>query len=276
MIASPGNDPYVITVGAMNSMSTANRSDDKIASYSSKGPTLIDHVVKPDLVAPGNKLASLLASGSTLDTKYPQDEVSPALYGGTGPSKYMKLSGTSMATPVVSGAVALLLQQDPSTTPDVIKARLMKSAYKFFPQYSRIYVNGLGLDYQYDIFTVGAGYLDISSALANHDAVNGTSLSPIAVRNLLGTVSLQADGSAIWSNSVIWGSSVVWGNAVLTGSSVIWGSSVVWGNNVLEAAASSGGSSVVWGSSVGATDAGNEANPSMAAATTTGKYKRRG
>ena len=52
-ITSPGNDPLVITVGAMRAMETVSRADDLIASYSSKGPTLIDHVVKPDLVAPG-------------------------------------------------------------------------------------------------------------------------------------------------------------------------------------------------------------------------------
>ena len=58
-IAAPGNDPYVITVGAMNSMGTSSRADDHIASYSSKGPTLFDHIVKPDLVAPGNRIISL-------------------------------------------------------------------------------------------------------------------------------------------------------------------------------------------------------------------------
>ena len=261
MIAAPGNDPYVITVGAMNSMSTSDRSDDKIATYSSKGPSLIDHVVKPDLVAPGNKVASLIAPGSKLDALYPGDEVLPTTYGGNpGSSKtYMKLSGTSMATPVVSGAVALLLQQDSSMTPDVVKARLMKSAYKIFPQYSHLFVNGVGDDYQYDIFTVGAGYLDIPSTLANHDAVNGSALSPIAVRDSFGTVSLQADGSAIWSSSVIWGSSVVWGNTLLTGSSVIWGNSVVWGNSLLDGCSVVWGNSVVWGSTVGATDAGTQA-----------------
>ena len=60
-INSPGNDPYVITVGAMNANGTPWRSDDKIASYSSKGPTLLDHVVKPDLVAPGQQCG--LAAG---------------------------------------------------------------------------------------------------------------------------------------------------------------------------------------------------------------------
>jgi serine protease AprX len=55
-IGSPGIDPFVITVGAMKTMQTLGRGDDLIATYSSKGPTLVDHVVKPDLVAPGNKV----------------------------------------------------------------------------------------------------------------------------------------------------------------------------------------------------------------------------
>src|SRR5208282_1418967 len=58
-ITAPGNDPYVITVGAMKSMGTPTRADDLIATYSSKGPTAIDHIVKPDIVAPGNLQVSL-------------------------------------------------------------------------------------------------------------------------------------------------------------------------------------------------------------------------
>src|SRR5580704_9865832 len=54
-ITAPGNDPYVITVGAMNTMGTPDRSDDVMTTYSSRGPTAIDHIVKPDIVAPGNK-----------------------------------------------------------------------------------------------------------------------------------------------------------------------------------------------------------------------------
>ena len=61
-ITAPGNSPKVITVGAMNTVGSANRSDDKIATYSSKGPTAVDHIVKPDLVAPGNAVISLLVS----------------------------------------------------------------------------------------------------------------------------------------------------------------------------------------------------------------------
>ena len=102
-ISAPGNDPYVITVGAMNAKNTANKADDVIATYSSKGPSMLDHVVKPDLVAPGNRIASLLVSKGTLDLRFPTNEVSAASYGGTlwGTKSYFFMSGTSMATPVV-------------------------------------------------------------------------------------------------------------------------------------------------------------------------------
>src|SRR6202167_5984995 len=139
-INSPGNDPYVITVGAMNAENTPSRIDDQIASYSSKGPSLLDHVVKPDLVAPGNKVVSLLASPNcTLATKHPDTLISASTYekGVSGlSSDYFKLSGTSMATPVVSGAAALLVTEEPSLGPDQIKARLMKTATKQFARYS--------------------------------------------------------------------------------------------------------------------------------------------
>ena len=256
MISAPGNDPDVITVGAMNTMGTPAKGDDLIASYSSKGPTVLDHVVKPDLVAPGNRIASLLVRGSTLDVKFKTDEVSPTAYGAasTAAKAYFKLSGTSMATPVVSGAAALLIHQDSTLTPDVVKARLMKTADKVFPQDSEIPVDGVATDYQYDIFTVGAGYLDIPNALANSDAVQGTALSPIAVRDSSGNVSLMSDPSAIWDTSVIWGNSLIWGSSLLDGTSVIWGNSVVWGNSTLDGFSVVWGNSVIWGSSIGATN----------------------
>src|SRR6266513_5961867 len=65
-IAVPGNDPYAITVGAMKTAGTPTRSDDTIASYSSKGPTTYDYVVKPDIVAPGNQVISTLAPNASL------------------------------------------------------------------------------------------------------------------------------------------------------------------------------------------------------------------
>lgn len=247
-IGVPGNDPAVITVGATRTMGTQTRVDDAIASYSSKGPTLVDHLVKPDLVAPGNRVVSLRVAGSTLDRNYSQFQVGPAV----GTARYFRLSGTSMATPLVSGAVALMLQKDPTLTPDQVKARLMKTAWKNFNQYSASY-DGYGNGYanQYDIFTYGAGYMDVDAALNNTDLATGVALSPTAVYNSAnGTVSLVNTNSVVWgSQSVVWGStSVVWGNSVVWGANTILSNSVVWGStSVVWGANSIAGFSVVWG-----------------------------
>ncbi len=195
-IHSPGNDPSVITVGAMKAMDTADRSDDRIASYSSKGPTAIDHFVKPDLVAPGNRVVSTFGNGNTyLSRTFPQNIAS---------GKYIRLSGTSMATAVVSGGVALLLEQDPRLTPDQVKARLMKTAWKNFPGMSFVTDAQTGITYRsvYDIFTVGAGYLDIAAALADGSVVDRPAPSPAAVYDFA-----TRSARLVAANSVVWGSS---------------------------------------------------------------------
>jgi len=251
-VAAPGNDPLVLTVGAMKSAGTYTRTDDQIASYSSKGPTTYDHVVKPDVVAPGNMVVSLDAHGSTLEAEYPGNEVA----GNHTSHDYFSLSGTSMATPAVAGGVALLLQQNPALTPDQIKARLMKTAYKTFPTSTTATDPTTGQTYTsyYDLFTVGAGYVDLAAAMSSNDLTPltvGAALSPSATFNAsTGTVTLSngnstvASSSVVWGTSVVWGSSVVWGTNV-SGSSVVWGTSVVWGSSVTS------GFSVVWGSSSG-------------------------
>lgn len=246
-IGVPANDPAVITVGATMTLDTATRVDDKIASYSSKGPTVLDHIVKPDLVAPGNNMVSLRVPGSTLDTTYPQFEMTST----NGTSQYFVLSGTSMATPIVSGAVALMLQQNSSLTPDQVKARLMKTAWKGFGQFtsSHDYLGNL-YNNEYDLFTYGAGYLDIDNALGNTDLATGVALSPTAVDNngVVSIVNTTLDSnftgsSVVWgATSVVWGNSVVWGANAFSATSVVWGAtSVVWG------ATSETGYSVVWG-----------------------------
>jgi serine protease AprX len=260
-IASPGNDPYVITVGAMKTNGTAWTGDDTIASYSSKGPTLIDHIVKPDLVAPGNKVISLLAPNSTLAANYPRTLVSNSLFETLGPGgksgDYFELSGTSMAAPVVSGAAALLIQQHPSLTPDQVKARLMKTATKALNLYSTG-IDSISLkayNSQSDIFTVGAGYLNISAALSNNDLVTMPAVSPTVVYNsVTKNIGIVRNFSIVWGDSMLWGDASVFGNIVFshvavgaldtTDISVLWGDTVCWGDSTTS------GFSVIWGDTV--------------------------
>jgi serine protease AprX len=261
-ITAPGNDPYVITVGAIKTEGTPTRTDDLIASYSSKGPTMIDHVVKPDIVAPGNQVVSLLASGgATLPKDNSQTLIRQSYYGvgnQTSP-KYFMLSGTSMATPVVSGAVADLLEAQPSLTPDQVKARLMKNAYKNFPASSTTTDPTTGAVYvdQYDVFTVGAGYLDIQAALADTSVATGTALSPtVSVDPNTGNVYLVTDPSSVWDTRAVWGNQsvwslrAVWGNSVFApDSNALWGSRAVWGTRAVWGNDSIWGTSSVWGTS---------------------------
>jgi serine protease AprX len=122
---SPGADPYVLTVGATDDQSTASVSDDVVGWFSAYG-TPVASTAKPDLVAPGRKIVSIRAPGSTLDRLLP-DRVVVA----SNCACYFRLTGTSMATAVVSGVVALLLQQQPSLTPDQVKAVLTGTARPF-------------------------------------------------------------------------------------------------------------------------------------------------
>lgn len=247
-IVVPGNDPSVITVGAAMTELTPTRVDDQIASYSSKGPTTLDHICKPDLTAPGNRQVSMRVAGSTLDTAYPQYEIWPS----SGTAMYYELSGTSMATPIVSGAVALMLQQTPSLTPDQVKARLMMTAWKGLGQFTFSHDSRGNLyNNEYDLFTYGAGYLDVNAALGNTQLATGVALSPTAVLNSNGSVTIEnttpdsnfTGSSVVWSaTSVVWADSVVWGINVLSADSVVWGAaSVVWGSTSVT------GDSVVWG-----------------------------
>jgi serine protease AprX len=246
-ILSPGNSPHAITVGAMKTMGTYSPADDLVASYTSKGPTYIDQTVKPDLVAPGNLVVSLLSPGSTLARTYPGNIVAPSYYnaGAASLPQYLQLSGTSMATPAVSGAVALMLQKNPSLTPDTVKARLMKTAGKTFPPFSTATDPTTGQTYvsAYDIFTIGAGYLNVSAALASTDMAWESAVSPHAQYNyqtLTGTIVFGT--SSIWNTTAPWASSLVWGGTVLMNGATLWDATDVWDTQP------SWGTNVAWGS----------------------------
>jgi serine protease AprX len=122
-IASPGNSPYAITVGATNTWGTSSRDDDTVTTYSSRGPTKWDNNAKPDLAAPGNKIISLEAPGSYIATHYPSEHIA-----GSGTNGYLRMSGTSMSAPMISGAAALLLQAQPSMSFSQVKFVLQSSS----------------------------------------------------------------------------------------------------------------------------------------------------
>ena len=98
LITSPGNSPYALTVGALDTQQTPQRSDDTVAAFSSTGPTRFDLILKPDVVAPGVRVVGAEASDSYLATTYPQ-----RTWRGSGSDAYMQLSGTSMATRSLAG-----------------------------------------------------------------------------------------------------------------------------------------------------------------------------
>jgi serine protease AprX len=248
-ITAPGNDPYVITVGALNSNGSSSPSAEIMTSYTSKGPTTYDHVLKPDIMAPGNDIVSLAAPGATLEAEFPSQLVD----ANNGKPDYFTLSGTSMATPVISGAVALLVQQNGNLTPDQIKARLMQTTYSSFPDYTVVSVPELNETFTeyYDPFSVGSGMLNMQGAVSDNSLAPsnvGAALSPTAVYNAsTGNVSLVNGNSNVPASSVVWGTSRawsfanIWGN--VTGSTVVWGASLPWNDNALSAF------TVVWGSS---------------------------
>src|ERR1700722_14386547 len=115
-ILSPGDDPLVITVGALDDMASSSVAGDEMAYFSSVGPTSPDGWVKPDLVASGRSVVSLAAPGSTIYDDYPSALVGSANFVG---------SGTSLSAAIASRAAALVLAGHPRLTPDQLKARLL-------------------------------------------------------------------------------------------------------------------------------------------------------
>jgi serine protease AprX len=171
-ISKPGDDPYVITVGATDDLQTVKLADDPLPDFSSRGPAA-EGVAKPDVVAPGGHLVSLRAIGSTIDTLYPDgiDET------------YRQGSGTSMSTAVVSGAAAAILSYKPKLKPDRLKHVLAATA------------RPVAVD---DPYAVGSGMIDARAAAvkAPHGKANqglDTSTGWGSLDLSRGTVRVQLD-----------------------------------------------------------------------------------
>jgi serine protease AprX len=117
---APGNDPYVISVGGVDDQGTKSTIDDAIASWSSGGTTQ-DGFAKPDVLAPGAHIVSNLAPNSAFASMCPACIVD---------GQYIRAGGTSMAAPMVAGAVADMLQTRPGLTPDQVKAAILANGRK--------------------------------------------------------------------------------------------------------------------------------------------------
>jgi len=117
---APGNDPFIITVGADDVDGSVSTVDDTAAPWSAYGYTL-DGFAKPDLAAPGRYMVGPVPMTSTLVAEKPASVVAPG---------YIQLSGTSFAAPVVAGAAAQILSAHPTWTPDQVKGALMVTAAK--------------------------------------------------------------------------------------------------------------------------------------------------
>ena len=114
-ILSPGDDPLVITAGALDDSSQPNVANDAMTTFSSVGPTFPDGWFKPDLVTSGRSVISLRAPGSTIDLTNPTAEVGQNNFVG---------SGTSFSSAITAGAAALVLSAHPTYTPNQVKAAL--------------------------------------------------------------------------------------------------------------------------------------------------------
>jgi serine protease AprX len=245
-ITAPGNAPWVLTVGASSHMGTTDRSDDTIAGFSSRGPTYLDWAAKPDLVAPGVGIESLASANSTF---YAVKEA--YLLPGTvsTPSlPYLSLSGTSMASPVVAGAVALMLQANPALTPNAVKGILQYTAQDT-AAYDRLtegagFLNALGAIRLARFFANPVGRLALSDEYPNGPVAWGRHI--LWGNHRLGGGLILPDGNA-WRTTVTWGA-----HATDDGDNIVWGTmdddNIVWG--------STGGDddSIVWGSSTGDDD----------------------
>ncbi len=241
-ITSPGTEASALTVGAMTTWDTPSRSDDTVASYSSRGPTRFEELIKPDIAAPGTQIVAARAAGNALATNHPQIVVD---------NNYMWLSGTSMSAPVVAGAVALMLEQNPYLTPNQVKAILMYTAEGNFG----------------NPYAVGAGYMNAAGAVnlaANVDATTAEGDYWLLNNGVgLDYSNVISGYPAVWSETIVWGKglyeadnfdynetsygqTIVWGKTItweeVEGETIVWGKTIVWDEVDAE--------TIVWGKTI--------------------------
>lgn len=222
---APGNDPFVITVGADDIDGSVSTMNDIAAPWSAYGYTL-DGFAKPDVAAPGRFIVGPVPAGSSLALERATSVVAPG---------YMQLSGTSFAAPIVSGAAAQILSAHPNWTPDEVKGALMVSAGRV-PSAAPL--------------SIGVGVVDVAKAVALSSAPNPNLALNRFVVSASGGSGMVFDAAA-WS-SAAW-SSAAWASAAW--SSAAW-SSAAWSS---AAWASAAWSSAAWASAAWASAAWSSA-----------------
>jgi serine protease AprX len=182
-INKPGDDPFIMTVGAMDNHGTPDRSSGTVAPFSSWGSP--GGFMKPDVVAPGTTIVSLRAQGSTVDSVYPEARIGDAYFKGTG---------TSQAAAIVSGVAALMLQANPWLSPDQVKGALIKTAFR-------------NASYRWP--TAGAGVIDVGSAIqAGLKGTGGIGSTNAGIVPSTGTGSLEASRGSFHVNADVDGDGV--------------------------------------------------------------------
>ena len=224
-VGVPGNLPYVITIGAMTDNYTPDdRSDDRLARFSATGPT-VEGFVKPELLAPGGHMLGQMPPYAWLPLQYPEYVVPVG--------NYFTMSGTSQAAAVVSGIVALMLEDDPSLAPDDIKCRLMASA--------RAAVRDDG-QAAYSVFQQGAGMVDAVAAVADRSigcANRGLNIRRDLwrIEHYAGPAGLDENGTYYlvddlgnplagpyyqWAQGALWPKGALWTKGALWNQGALW------------------------------------------------------
>lgn len=229
-ITKPADDPFVITVGAVDDKGSPGRGDDEMAGFSGMGPTAADGISKPEVVASGRSVVSLRTPGSFIDNRYPSGRVGSA---------YFKGSGTSFAAGVVSGAAALLLDREPNLNPNQVKARLMGTAVQVagggenisgsgsIDAYAASHSTSMAEANQNIPFSAGAGTVSADEGSLAVDV--NTNLVTNLVTGLLGTLTsvlFQSSWTVDPTGSTWWGST--WWGSTWWGST--WWGSTWWGS----------------------------------------------
>ena len=250
-ITSPGNSPHATTVGAIDTHDTPQRSDDTVAEYSSRGPTIYDRVLKPDMVAPGSHIVSAEVTGSYLSQAFPARHVA-----GSGHDAYIQLSGTSMAAGVVSGAIALLLQERPGLRPEGTRAVLQLTS-SFIPEAGMIAAGAGSINVLAAAELLTSGVLSQTTIAGERTTDSGLVFVAkgykTQVQQLFGGNEVIRDQTMIsprndhtilpigtkfyWGTTSYWGTTIYWGTAAA--DTIYWGTSanetIYWGTTAAEA-----------------------------------------